>query len=1172
MGAMFTHLHVHTEYSLLDGLARIPQLVARARVLGMDALAITDHGAMYGVIDFYSQCREAGIKPIIGCELYVAPNGRGSKTAKDKRPYHLTVLAKNNQGYLNLIQLVTRANLEGFYYRPRVDKELLQQYHQGLVALSGCRSGEIPRLISEGSTDQAREMAHWYKELFGDFFLELQRHENLEGLPAINEALAGMSRELGIPLVATNDCHYTLQEEAPFQDVLLCLQTGTTIHDEKRVRMADDSFYLKSPQEMAELFADVPEAIQNTETIAAMCDVELDFGRLHLPQFKTPDGLDPDDYLTRLCRQEMEHRYGRGNRQAEERLSYELDVIRETRFANYFLVVWDIASFARRKNILFGVRGSAAASVALYCLGVTDVDPLEYRLVFERFLNVERKEMPDIDMDFQDDRRDEVLAYVAGLYGQDHVAQIITFGTLGPRAAIRDVGRALGFSYADVDRVARLIPFRARALDEALETSSEFQETFQADEAIRKLVETAKGVEGVPHHFSTHAAGVVISQEPLTDDVPLQRPVKDNSQGEIAMTQYAMAPIAKLGLLKMDLLGLTNLTILDRAIKAVERNQGPSIDLHEVPLDDAKTFELLSSGETVDIFQMEGEGMRRHIKELKPGSLKEIAAMIALYRPGPMEHIGTFINAKYGRTAVRYPHPALKEILEETYGVIVYQDQVLLIAQTFAGYSLGQADVVRKAMGKKIPEVMRQERERFIRGATEQGYDKGLAEEVFALIEPFAGYAFNKAHSVSYALIAYWTAYFKANYQVEYMVSVLNSRLGNQEKMASAISECFRLGIPVLPPDINHSGVEFTIGRDQEGKEAIWFGLAAIKNVGESAVRPLVEAQEKSGPFRSVDDFCHRVQLGGLNRRTLESLIKSGALDSLGERGALLASADRILTAAQKEARLRATGQTAMFDLFGQEVPVPAMEIPIEGEEASSQEKAAWERELLGHPLSENSIGSMAFLNFTKLIALWDVLDDAAVGHSVSLVGQLFSTSERLTRRGDTFLVATLELGGRSVEVIAWPDILEQTRELWQQGTFLWVAGKVRERDGRISLHCEQVKRYDVTKEEPEDSRSETSPATVPPTPSQRVLLISLAETGHTAEDTHLLHEVLRTCLEYPGSDRVNLEIWTGGRRVLLDVPIVATEYCPELHLRLEELVGLGKLALSEGSQNGGVP
>ena len=1169
---MFTHLHVHTEYSLLDGLARIPQLVTRAKELGMDALAITDHGALYGVIDFYSQCREAGIKPIIGCEVYVAPNGRESRSSEDKRPRHLTLLAKSKQGYLNLIQLVTRANLEGFYYRPRVDKELLQQYHEGLVALSGCPSGEIPRLISQGSIAEAKETARWYKDLFGDFFLELQRHENVEGLPAINEALIGMSQELGIPLVATNDCHYTLKEEAPFQDVLLCLQTGTTIHDERRIRMADPSFYLKSPQEMAELFADVPEAVRNTETIADMCDVELDFGRLHLPQFKTPDDQDPDDYLNRLCRQGLERRYGGGNRQGEERLAYELNVIRETRFANYFLVVWDIASFARRKNILFGVRGSAAASVALYCLGVTDVDPMEYRLVFERFLNVERKEMPDIDMDFEDDRRDEVLAYVAGLYGQDHVAQIITFGTLGPRAAIRDVGRALGMSYADVDRVARLIPFRARTLDEALETSSDFQEAFQADESVRKLVDTAKGVEGVPHHFSTHAAGVVISQEALTDDVPLQRPAKNNSQGDIAMTQYAMAPIAKLGLLKMDLLGLTNLTILDRAIKAVEQNRGPSIDLHEVPLDDAKTFELLSSGETADVFQMEGAGMRRHIKELKPSSLNEIAAMIALYRPGPMEHIGTFINAKYGRAAVRYPHPALKEILEETYGVIVYQDQVLLIAQTFAGYSLGQADVVRKAMGKKIPEVMRQERERFIQGATEQGYDKGLAEEVFDLIEPFAGYAFNKAHSVSYALIAYWTAYFKANHPVEYMVSVLNSRLGNQEKMASAIGECFRLGIPVLPPDVNHSGVEFTIGRDQEGKEAIWFGLAAIKNVGESAVRPLVEAREKGGPFRSVDDFCRRAELRGLNRRTLESLIKAGALDSLGERGALLSSAGRILAEAQREARLRETGQAAMFDLFGKEVPVPAMEIPIEGEGATSQEKAAWEKELLGYRLSEDSTGSMAFPNFAKLIALWGMLDDAAVDQSVSLVGQLLSLSERLTRRGDTFLMATLEFGGRSVEVIAWPDILEQTRELWQEGAFLSIVGKVKERDGRISVHCEQVKLYDATEEGPEESQAEAPPAPAPPTSPQRVLLIGLAESGHANEDAHLLHEVLRTCLEYPGTDKVNLEICTGGRRVLLDVPIVATDYCPELQQRLEKLVGTGKLTLCEGGHNGETP
>lgn len=1175
---MFTHLHVHTEYSLLDGLSRIPQVVARAKEMGMDALAITDHGAMYGVVEFYSQCKEAGIKPIIGCELYVAPESRHSKTAKDKTYYHLTVLAKNSQGYRNLIQLVTKSNLEGFYYRPRVDKEILEEHREGLVVLSGCPSGEIPRLIAAGQLEEAKQTALWYKATFPDFFLELQRHDNISGLPAINAALIDMSRELGIPLVATNDSHYTTKEEAHYQDVLICLQTSSVLDDPNRMRMPDESFYLKSEEEMAQLFADVPEAVENAGRIAQMCDVVLDFDTPHLPEYVTPGGEPAEEYLRNLCYDGFKQRFPDGNQQARERLEYELSVIEKTRFADYFLVVWDIARFVRERNILFGVRGSAAASVALYCLGVTDVDPLEYRLVFERFLNVERKEMPDIDMDFQDDRRNEVLEYVTERYGQGHVAQIITFGTLGPRAAIRDVGRVLGLSYAEVDGVARLIPFRAKTLDDALEMNPDFQQAYDSDETVRNLVDTAKGVEGIPHHFSTHAAGVVISQDPLTDYVPLQRPSRGGEDSTLAMTQYAMWPIAKLGLLKMDFLGLINLTTLDKAIRTIKETKGVELDLHRIPLNDRKTFELLSSGETTDIFQLESAGMRRYIKELKPGSLKEVAAMIALYRPGPMEHIDTYINAKHGRTSVKYPHPALKDILEETYGVIVYQDQVLLIAQAFAGYSLGEADIVRKAMGKKIPEVMRKERERFETGAVKLGYTKELAAQVFDLVEPFAGYAFNKAHSVSYALIAYWTAYFKANYPVEYMVSVLNSRLGNQEKTASVISECFRLRIPVLPPDVNRSGVQFTIDRDDKGKDAIRFGLAAIKNVGEGAVRALVENRDK--PFQNIDDFCRRADFQGINRRVLESLIKVGALDCFGDRGSLLASIDRIMSIVQREARLRDSGQTSLLDMFGEEVPMPLEEIRLEGGEALPREKVAWEKEFLGIPLSENPMSILAFKNNTEAISSRDQIDASMDGQRINLVGQLSSTAERMTRKGGTFIVGTLELLGGSIETIAWPDVYERTRDLWQEGSLISVVGKVRERDGEISVHCDEVKPFRI--EEPGASNASASPspasgpavapAVVPEVPaptSQQVLLIRMVETGRADEDSFLVHEVLRTCLEFPGRDRVNMEIRTNNQVVLLDVPIVSTGYCEELHHRLEKLVGTGRLKVLNGTGNG---
>ena len=990
-----------------------------------------------------------------------------------------------------------------------------------------------------------------------------------------------LSRETGLPLVATNDSHYTVQTDAPIQDIMICIQTNTTVQDEKRLRMEDNSYYMRSHQEMAELFSDLPEAVENSQRIAEKCNVTIDFGVPHIPEFVPPEGEDADAYLSRLCREGLRHRFGRPSTEVQERLEYELDVIRKTRFSNYFLVVWDIASFVHQRHILFGVRGSAAASLALYCLGVTDIDPLEHRLVFERFLNLERKEMPDIDMDFQDDRRDEVLAYVSRKYGQDRVAQIVTFGTLGPKAAIRDVGRVLGMSYADTDRIARMIPFRAKTLDEALQMAPELQEALQADESIQKLMDTAKGVEGVAHHASTHAAGVVISQEPLAEYVPLQRPIRGSEQSDLAMTQYAMAPIAKLGLLKMDFLGLINLSTLDRTMKLLERTRGLRIDLHEVPLDDRVTFELLGSGKTTDIFQLESPGMQRYIKELKPSSLRDVSAMIALYRPGPMEHIDTFINAKYGRVPIKYPHPALKEILEETYGVIVYQDQVLLIARAFAGYTLGEADIVRKAMGKKIPEVMRKEREKFIAGAVRQGFDKSLAEEVFNLIEPFAGYAFNKAHSVSYALIAYWTAYFKANYPVEYMASVLNSRLGNLEKSASTISECFRLGTPVLLPDVNHSGVEFSVEADEQGRACIRFGLAAIKNVGASAVAPVVQAREEGGPFKSVEELCRRVDPRSLNRRILESLVKAGALDSLGVRGALLASLDRILALAQKEARLKETGQSTMFDLFGQQVPTPLAAVSLEGEDALPSEKVAWEKELLGVALSENPFSALALDPDIDAISSRDQLTPDMEGQQVRTVGQLSSVSERMTKKGRPFVSASLELLGGPVEVLAWPDVLERTRELWQQGAILLVVGKVKVRDDEISIYCDEVERYEPRKAPPAEQapgsdrgQAAETPREAPRPPvvvanGKRIVVIKLVESGQAGPDAQLLQDVLRTCLEFPGSDRVQLEIRTNGKRVLMDVPIVTTSYSPELHRRLDLMLGPGRVALTEGTKNG---
>ena len=1197
---LFTHLHVHTEYSLLDGLSRIEPIVRRAGELGMDSLAITDHGGLYGAIDFYRAAKDAGIKPIIGCEMYVAQGSRHSKIPGDKNPFHLTVLARDNKGYQNLVKLVTASHLEGFYYKPRVDRELLERHQEGLIVLSGCPSGEVPRLISEGRTEEARQAATWYRELFPDYHLELMEHGGVDELPAINEGLMAMHRDLGIPVVATNDSHYTRKEEAPFQDILICIHTNTNIQDEGRLRMVEDSYYLKSPQEMQELFAELPEAVSNSQAIAEICNLELDFSQLHLPQYELPDGVTADEYLAQLCGDGLRRRIPDAGPEEEGRLKYELEVVRQTRFANYFLVVWDIARFARDNGIFLAVRGSAAASLGLYCLGVTDVNPLQYRLVFERFLNVERKQMPDIDMDFQDNRREEVFNYVVAKYGRDRVAQIITFGTLGARASIRDVGRATGMPYAEVDRIARLVPTRLHiTLQEALDESPEFQEVVGADESVKTLVDNARALEGTVRHSSTHAAGLVISDEPLDTYVPLQKPIKGDDES-ITMTQYPMEPVEALGLLKIDILGLVNLTILSNAIDLIAQTRSAEIAIPDIPLDDAETFELLSRGETVGVFQLEGAGMTRHIKELKPSSVGDVAAMIALYRPGPMEHINTFIEAKHGRSEAQYPHPALHDILEETYGVIVYQDQVLLIAQAFAGYTLGEADTVRKAMGKKIPEIMAQERERFIQGSLAQGHPKDLAEAMFALIEPFAGYAFGKAHAVSYGLISYWTAYLKAHYPEEYMVCLLNAYADNTDKLVSSVAESRRLKIPVLRPDINNGREGFAVQRQDDGSNAVLFGLAAIKNVGPAAVRPIIEARDREGPFASVEEMCRAADMSALNRKALESLIRAGALDSFGDRGALLSAVDRILSLAQSEASLRHSDQTSMFDLFGESVPTPLAHIDLSGETTSERDKQSWESELLGLSFSGNSLLSiMSADGDSEAVMSRRRIGAEMAGNKIMLHGQVASVTERFTREKKPYLIINLGLFDGSIDVFVWQNVIEQTEGLWAQGTLVSVVGTVRARDDRVSISCLSASEVTLSGEDqatvpdpdaavpadqteyPADgpgpqqggqgSRESSNGSVAEPASEDvagaapRQLTLRISETDRPAEDQRLLDDVKRLLLEHRGEDSVNLEIARDGRVVTLEWPLVRARICPELEQGLQQILGSSGHVLVEG-------
>jgi DNA polymerase-3 subunit alpha len=1146
---MFTHLHVHTEYSLLDGCCRILPLIHKAKNLGMQSLAITDHGNMYGVIEFYKLARENGIKPILGCEVYVAAKDCHSKDPADKANFHLTLLAMNNTGYSNLIQLVTLANLEGFYYKPRIDKQLLCKYKDGLVILSGCAQGELGRLILQNRLQDAQEAANWYKDNFPHYFLEIQRHP-IPDIEKINDYLIQIAKQQNIPLVATNDVHYLNKEDAHIHDILLCIGTNTTVKDEKRLKMTGDYFYLKSQQEMQEQYEDIPEALENTAVIDALCNLEIEFGKPHLPQVELPAGKTSQTHLSVLCWRGLKDRLPDADSEAEKRLEYELDVIEKTQFADYFLVVHDLVSFVRQQGIFFGVRGSAAASLALYCLGITDINPLTYKLVFERFLNLERREMPDIDLDFQDDRREEIIAYVNHKYGTDHVAQIITFGTLGARAAIRDVGRALGINYGTVDQLARLIPVRPNIrLDDAMLEVKEMMDMYNADELIQNLIDTAKKIEGISRHSSTHAAGVVISREPLTRYLPLQRASKDSDQQSV-MTQFSMENVARLGLLKLDFLGLANLTLLAKAKDVIQKNHGISIDFLNIPLDDQKTFDLLASGETTGIFQLESPGMRRCIKELKPTKFTDIAAMVALYRPGPMDHIPTFIKSKHGLESVQYPHTDLMPILEDTYGVIVYQDQVLFIVQRFAGYSLGRADIIRKAMGKKDAVVMNKEKQNFIDGATTKGYSGEEANAIFALIEPFAGYAFNKAHSVSYAYIAYETAYLKANYPIEYMVAFLNTYYDKTDRIITAIAECRRMGLALLRPDTNHSSASFTIEKSN-GSRAIRFGLASIKNVGENAVAPIVAALNESGEFKSIEDFCRRVDLRYVNKKVIESLIKAGAFDSFGQRGSLFSALERIMSLSQREQKQKQSGQSSMFDLFRQNVDVPLPALSLDDYDVTLQEKLTWEKELLGVYFSEHPLAALASKLAEHASVLCGEINSDMAGEKIVVAGMVSSVRHVTTKTNRMFIVATFEDLNGSIEVTVWSDIYSQTQDLWVDGNILLIEGTVKIRDDRVNINCTKVRKYEPDAEKAVSVNN--GRAATPP----KKLIINIKQSDDSEKDLVHLQKIMGVLRRYPGQDSLQLAIHKGEAITRMDIPEVKIDYSIDLINELSPILDL---------------
>ena len=876
----FTHLHVHSHYSLLDGLARPEQLLKQAKEMGLDALALTDHGVMYGAIEFYSLAKKMGIKPIIGCEVYLAPNSLTDKVPKiDNKLYHLVLLAKNKTGYYNLLKLVTIAELEGFYYKPRIDKEVLKKHSDGLIALSACAKGEIPSALLAGDYKKASQLAREYQEVFGkdNFYLELQHHPELPDQEKINDGLLKLSKELNIPAVITTDVHYTKKEDKKAQDVLLAIQTGTDIENQDRLSMKEMDLYFKSPEEIEKDFSKHPELFENIKKIVDQCNLELDLGEIILPHFTTPKGEDSFQYLKKVALQNFKKIYSLKNKEAKERFDYELGIIKKTGFADYFLIIHDFIRFTKEENILTNTRGSAAGSLIAYVLGITSVDPLEHGLYFERFLNPERIQPPDIDLDIADNRRADLINYITEKYGQDHVAQIITFGIMKSRLAVRDVTRALGHPYALGDRISKLLPQNI-TIDKALSIVPELKQLYGTDTDAQNIIDMAKQLEGVARHASTHAAGVVISREPLVHYSPLQHSSRNDQE---VITQYDMYALEKIGLLKVDILGLANLTIIKNALRIIKKVYGDEIDLDELGFEDKKVYKLLSDGNTVGVFQVESAGMQRYLQELKPTTFEDIIAMLSLYRPGPMEFIPSFINRKRGKEKIIYLHPKLKPILEKTYNICIYQEQLMQIAHDLGGFSMGEADVLRKAVGKKIKTLLQAQKTKLIEGMIKNDIKKPIAEKIWAWVEPFARYGFNKSHSASYARITYQTAWLKSHYPNAFMAALLTSDFGNLDRIAIEIAECQRLGIEVKPPSVNESFAEFGTDRKTEN---IYFSLAAIKNVGEGVATIIQEERQNNGIFENLTDFLKRMSHQALNKKTLESLIKAGALDCFGDR------------------------------------------------------------------------------------------------------------------------------------------------------------------------------------------------------------------------------------------------------------------------------------------------
>ena len=1076
----FTHLHVHTEYSLLDGSSKIKELLPRAKELGMDSIAITDHGVMYGVIDFYKKAKEVGIKPILGCEIYVAPGSRFDREQArgEDRYYHLVLLAENNQGYKNLMKIVTRGFTEGYYYKPRVDYEVLEKYHEGIIALSACLAGEIPNKILKEDFDGARAAARKMRDIFGEnnFFLELQDH-GIREQTQVNTSLIRLSKELGIPMVVTNDVHYIREEDAIPHDLLLCIQTGKKVSDKDRMRYEGGQYYLKSEEEMQKVFPYAREAMDNTHKIAGRCNVEIVFGEQKVPKFDVPEGYDAFSYLKELCETGLVKRYGDPPpKELQERLSYELSTIRNMGYVDYFLIVWDFIRFAKSQGIAVGPgRGSAAGSIVSYCLEITNIDPIRYQLIFERFLNPERVSMPDIDIDFCYERRQEVIDYVYEKYGKDKVVQIVTFGTMAARMAVRDVGRVLDIPYAQVDNVAKMIPMELGiTIEKALKSNPELRQAYESDEVVKNLVDMSMRLEGLPRHTSIHAAGVVIGSKPLDEFVPLSRGA-DN----VITTQFTMTTIEELGLLKMDFLGLRTLTVIQDAARMIGQKLGQDFSIDTIDYDDAKVYEMIGQGKTEGVFQLESAGMKSFMKELKPTNLEDVIAGISLYRPGPMDFIPKYIKGKQNQDSIQYTCPELEEILAPTYGCIVYQEQVMQIVMRLAGYTLGRSDLVRRAMSKKKGEVMARERQNFVYGNEEEGVEgcihRGIPEEtankIFDEMIDFAKYAFNKSHAACYAVVAYQTAYLKYYYPREFMAALMTSVMDNITKVSEYILSCRQMGIAILPPDINEGQSGFSVSGG-----AIRYGLSAIKSIGRNVVDAIIREREANGLFVSMDDFIERMTNKEINKRTLESFIKSGALDSMpGNRRQKTMIAPELLDQKNKERKNTMEGQMSLFD-FASEEEKQQFQITMPNvPEFPREELLAFEKEMLGIYVSGHPLDSCleTWKNSITAKTTDFIVDEetgraaAADGERVIIGGMIAGKVVKTTKTGKMMAFVTVEDMVGSVEVLVFPKDYENNRNLLNEEARVFIRGRVSIGDEPVGkVICEQVIPFDAVPRE----------------------------------------------------------------------------------------------------------